>query len=67
MANSPVPADESYEERLARIAAAAAPRLTAAQVEWLRGVLAPALRSDAEVAPVVALPTEPTNAPRRAA
>lgn len=63
-----VPPDDSYEGRLAEIAAAVAPPLDAIQVERLRGLLGPALRARAEVAPVVALPTaDSAEAPGRAA
>lgn len=51
---------EPYDlDRLAEAAVAGAPALTAAQIDRLRNVLAPAVRVEtetAEVAPVVALP-----------
>jgi hypothetical protein len=63
-----VPPDGSYEDRLAKIAADAAPPLDAITVERLRGLLGPALRARGEAAPIVPLPTvgEP-HAPERAA
>lgn len=63
-----VPAEGSYEDRLAQIAAEAAPPLDAIQVERLRGLLGPALLARTEVAPVVALPSpDVAAAPERAA
>jgi hypothetical protein len=61
-----VPADGSHEDRLAQLAAAAAPPLDALTVERLRGLLGPALRAKATV--VVSLPVvAETEAPERAA
>lgn len=50
-----VPPDGSDEDRLAQIAAEAAPPLDAIQVERLRYLLGPALRAPVEVARVVPL------------
>lgn len=66
--NRPRSGDASYEERLAEIAASAAPRLDAATVSRLRDLLAPALHHGADVAPVVPLPVGGAlEAPERAA
>lgn len=63
-----VPPDGSYEDRLAQIAAEAAPPLDAIQIERLRGLLGPALRAAAESATILPLPpAEVTEAPGRAA
>jgi len=64
-----IPADGSYEDRLAKIAADAAPPLDAITLERLRGLLGPALRARAEVASVVSLPVGESgaDAPERAA
>lgn len=66
--SSLVPADGTYEDRLAQIAAEAAPPLDAIQVERLRGLLGPALRKRAADLSVVALPVaDETKRPGRAA
>lgn len=63
-----VPPEGSYEDRLAQIAAAAAPALDVEQVDALRASLGPAFRGESPVAPVVELPVEPAReAPGRAA
>jgi hypothetical protein len=56
MTTPDVESTASYEQRLAEIAANAAPPLDAATVNRLRDLIAPALQGRVEVGPVVPLP-----------